>query len=60
MSENGWNRCESGKEDINDEEVQALFRMIDKDKSGSLSMRVKLLSTSNVKIKFISGGKKSM
>ena len=39
LSENGWGKCEQS-ESIKDEEIQALFNMIDKDKSGSLSMRV--------------------
>jgi hypothetical protein len=39
LSENGWGKCEQN-ENIKDEEIQALFNMIDKDKSGSLSMRV--------------------
>ena len=39
LSENGWEKCEQS-ECIKDEEIQALFNMIDKDKSGCLSMRV--------------------
>ena len=41
LSEAGWNRYEPSA-NIKDEEITALFNMIDKDKSGSLSMRVTL------------------
>ena len=42
LTDNGWNRCDTkSKEGITDEEVRGLFEMIDRDKSGSLTMRVK-------------------
>ena len=42
LTDNGWNRCDTkSKESITDEEVRGLFEMIDRDKSGSLTMRVK-------------------
>ena len=40
LTENGWNRNNQEKEEMNDAEIKALFDMIDKDKSGSLTMRV--------------------
>ena len=40
LSDNGWNRAEK-TQNIKDEEVKSLFNLIDKDKSGFLSMRVK-------------------
>ena len=41
LTDNGWNRCDTKSMDnITDEEVRGLFEMIDRDKSGSLTMRV--------------------
>ncbi len=44
LTDNGWSRCDTAKskESITDEEVRGLFEMIDRDKSGSLTMRVKM------------------
>ena len=39
FTEAGWKQAET-KDNVNEEEIKALFDMIDKDKSGSLSMRV--------------------
>ena len=39
LSDNGWSRCEK-KLDITDKDIRALFEMIDRDKSGSLTIRV--------------------
>ena len=39
FTEAGWKQAET-KDNIDEEEIKALFDMIDKDKSGSLSMRV--------------------
>lgn len=39
ITEAGWKKAES--ENVTDEDIRALFDMIDKDKSGSLSKRVK-------------------
>ena len=41
LTENGWNRNDQENEEMSDAEIKALFDMIDKDKSGSLTMRVK-------------------
>ena len=41
MTESGWKKVES--EEVKEEDIRALFDMIDKDKSGSLSLRVKNL-----------------
>ena len=42
VENNGWKKFGSvdGKNDITEEEIRNLFNMIDKDKSGSLSLRV--------------------
>ena len=43
LTQLGWQKVETSKEnDINEEDIRALFNMIDKDKSGSLSLRVGL------------------
>ena len=43
LTDNGWSRCDTkSKESITDEEVRGLFELIDRDKSGSLTMRVKM------------------
>ena len=39
ITEAGWKKAES--ENVKEEDIRALFDMIDKDKSGSLSKRVK-------------------
>ena len=39
LNDNGWSRCEK-KHEITDKEIRALFEMIDRDKSGTLTMRV--------------------
>ena len=39
FTEAGWKQADT-KDNVNEEEIKALFDMIDKDKSGSLSMRV--------------------
>ena len=41
ITEAGWKKAES--ENVKEEDIRALFDMIDKDKSGSLSKRVKSL-----------------
>ena len=41
ITEAGWKKAES--ENVTDEDIRALFDMIDKDKSGSLSKKVKSL-----------------
>lgn len=38
MTESGWKKVDS--EEVKEEDIRALFDMIDKDKSGSLSLRV--------------------
>ena len=39
---NGWTKCDHKKEEgLKDAEIKALFDMIDKDHSGSLTKRVK-------------------
>ena len=43
LNDNGWSRCEK-KLDITDKEIRALFEMIDRDKSGTLTMRVNILN----------------
>ena len=42
MSEKGWNKL-SNVGNIKEGEVKALFNLIDKDKSGALSLDVSLL-----------------
>ena len=39
ITESGWKKVES--DTVKEEDIRALFDMIDKDKSGSLSKRVK-------------------
>ena len=39
FTEAGWKQAET-KDNVDEDEIKALFDMIDKDKSGSLSMRV--------------------
>ena len=39
VEKNGWKKVDD-KSDIKEEEIRNLFNMIDKDKSGSLSVRV--------------------
>ena len=39
VTEAGWKQVNKAKDNVNEEEIKALFDMIDKDKSGSLSMR---------------------
>ena len=62
LSDNGWNRAEK-TQNIKDEEVKSLFNLIDKDKSGFLSMRVKHENRSKLFFKesmIISGGKEGL
>ena len=41
LTENGWNRYDKNAgNNITDEEVKKLFEMIDRDKSGTLTLRV--------------------
>ena len=47
VENNGWRRYGmEGMHDINEEEIRNLFNMIDKDKSGSLSLRVRITTRS--------------
>ena len=40
LNDHGWSRAEKSKANITEAEVKTLFEMIDKDKSGSLTIRV--------------------
>ena len=55
VSEKGWNKL-SNVGDIKEEEVKALFNLIDKDKSGALSLDVSLLYFSHYHTLSILGG----
>ena len=44
LTENGWNRYDKNAgNNVTDEEVKKLFEMIDRDKSGTLTLRVGFL-----------------
>ena len=51
FTEAGWKQAET-KDNVDEDEIKALFDMIDKDKSGSLSMRVGI-SKSNFTMNFL-------
>ena len=63
VSEKGWNRLNNVGE-IKEVEVKAMFNFIDKDKSGSLSLDVKIICMSVciliLVIIYMLGGKKSL
>ena len=40
LADSGWSRCKKDKESVTEAEVKHLFDMIDRDKSGALTMRV--------------------
>ena len=40
LADSGWSRCKKDKEGVTEAEVKHLFDMIDRDKSGALTMRV--------------------
>ena len=46
VSEKGWNKL-NNVGDIKEGEVKALFNLIDKDKSGELSLDVNMFSSSH-------------
>ena len=55
MSEKGWNKL-NNVGDIKEGEVKALFNLIDKDKSGALSLDVNIFYILQYSISIISGG----
>ena len=55
VSEKGWNKL-SNVGDIKEGEVKALFNLIDKDKSGALSLDVNIFYILQYSISIISGG----
>jgi hypothetical protein len=55
VSEKGWNQL-SNVGNIKEGEVKALFNLIDKDKSGALSLDVSLLYFSQCSTLIILGG----
>ena len=59
VTEAGWRKADP--ENIKEEDIRALFDMIDRDRSGSLSKRVLRFSPETIRfyLFFLSGGEKS-
>ena len=62
VSGKGWTRFTKPDQDVKEEEIKALFNMIDNDRSGELSLGVCIFvySSMHFKVLDISGGKKSL
>ena len=60
MSEKGWNKL-NNVGDIKEVEVKALFNLIDKDRSGELSLDVRIgVSGMITSLYLLKGGKKGL